>query len=76
VLLWSSESGEVPEPSSNPTLVAQPCCICQHPKLIQGHHVGVGLTLADHQPPPGLRTRRSSRSARSLSGTSPRVATK
>src|ERR671913_764716 len=35
VLLWSSEAGEVPEPSSNPTLVGQSCCICQHPKSIE-----------------------------------------
>ncbi len=54
VLLWSPEAGEVPEPSSNPTLVGQSCCICQHPKLIEGHHVGVGLTLADHQAPAGF----------------------
>ena len=54
VLLWSSEAGEVPEDSSNPTLVGQSCCIYQHPKLIEGHHVGVGLTFADHQAPAGF----------------------
>jgi hypothetical protein len=50
MLLHGPEAGEVPEPTLDPSLVAQPSRIRQPTQIAEGYPVGVEQDFAYHQP--------------------------